>query len=513
MRTRSPAGAALAAITVLFGGVAVLMSSSAPAKDPPKRKALGIFSDSGDIGQVKKPGAVKVVDAARGTYLVSGGGENMWHDRDGFRFVWKKASGDLALAADIAWQGKSAQPHRKACLIFRQSLDADAPYVDAVLHGNGLASLQYRETRGGPTREIQSNVTAPSRIAIEKRGHDVWMSVAPRGQGLRPAGGSFRMALADPYYVGLAVSAHDNDALETATFSLVELTVPLPPPASAMPAIESTLEVVTIASTDRRVVHHTTDHIEAPNWSRDGKYFLFNSGGRIYRLPESGGTPQPVDTGAAVKCNNDHGLSPDGRWLAISDQSDPDGKSRIHLLPAAGGPPRRITPLAPSYWHGWSPDGKTLAYCAERGGEYDIYVIGTAGGPETRLTSAKGLDDGPDYSPDGKYIYFNSDRTGLMQIWRMRPDGSGQEQLTRDGHNDWFAHPSPDGKWIVFLSYDKDVKGHPPNKDVTLRLMPAAGGEIQVLAKLFGGQGTINVPSWSPDSQRVAFVSYRPVYR
>src|SRR6185369_7471120 len=253
----------------------------------------------------------------------------------------------------------------------------------------------------------------PSRIAIEKRGHDVWMSVAPRGQGLSRAGGSFRMALADPYYVGLAVSAHDNDALETAAFSLVELTVPLPPPASAMSAIESTLEVVTIASTDRRVVYHTTDHIEAPNWSRDGKYFLFNSGGRMYRLPESGGTPQPVDTGAAIKCNNDHGLSPDGRWLVISDQSDPDNKSRIHLLPAAGGAPRRITSLAPSYWHGWSPDGKTLAYCAERGGEYDIYAIATAGGSETRLTSAKGLDDGPDYSPDGKYIYFNSDRTGL----------------------------------------------------------------------------------------------------
>ena len=136
------------------------------------------------------------------------------------------------------------------------------------------------------------------------------------------------------------------------------------------------------------------------------------------------------------------------------------------------------------------------------------------GGEETRLTTAKGLDDGPDYSPDGKYIYFNSERSGLMQIWRMKPDGSEQEQVTSDDYNNWFAHPSPDGRWIVFISFPKEISSnaHPANKDVMLRLMPASGGKIQVLAKLFGGQGTINVPSWSPDSQSVAFVSYQLVY-
>ena len=170
-----------------------------------------------------------------------------------------------------------------------------------------------------------------------------------------------------------------------------------------------------------------------------------------------------------------------------------------------------MTPVGPSYWHGWSPDGKTLAYCAERGGEYDVYTIPVAGGEEKRLTTAKALDDGPDYSPDGEWIYFNSERTGLMQIWRMRADGSEQQQVTSDGHADWFPHPSPDGKWVAFLSYEKDVQGHPPNKDVTIRMMPAGGGEIQVLAKPFGGQGTINVPSWSPDSLHLAFVSYRLV--
>jgi TolB protein len=171
--------------------------------------------------------------------------------------------------------------------------------------------------------------------------------------------------------------------------------------------------------------------------------------------------------------------------------------------------PKLITETGASYWHGWSPDGRTLAYCAERNGGFDIYTIPADGGAETRLTTADGLDDGPDYSPDGRWIYFNSDRSSRMQIWRMRTDGHRQEQVTEDDLNNWFPHPSPDGKWLVFLSYERDVQGHPENKDVSLRIMPLGGGKIEVLARLFGGQGTINVPSWSPDSRRVAFVSYQ----
>jgi Tol biopolymer transport system component len=171
-----------------------------------------------------------------------------------------------------------------------------------------------------------------------------------------------------------------------------------------------------------------------------------------------------------------------------------------------------VVSARPSYWHGWSPDGKTLVYCAERNGNYDVYSIPVEGGEERRLTTAEGLDDGPEYSPDGKWIYFNSERSGLMQIWRMRPDGTEQELVSRGAPSaDWFAHPSPDGRWIVYLAYDKAVKGHPPNQNVVLKIMPAGGGEPRVLATLFGGQGTINVPSWSPDSRQVAFVSYRPV--
>jgi Tol biopolymer transport system component len=278
------------------------------------------------------------------------------------------------------------------------------------------------------------------------------------------------------------------------------------------PALHCTLEAVNIGSKDRRAIYHTLDHIEAPNWTRDGRYFLFNSGGRIYRLPAEGGKPERIETGSAGQCNNDHGLSPDGARLAISDQSR-GGKSRVYILPASGGEPRQITPLAPSYWHGWSPDGSTLAYCAERNGEFDVYTISAEGGEEKRLTTAKGLDDGPEYSPDGKFIYFNSERTGSMQVWRMKADGIEQEQVTSDEFNNWFPHLSPDGKWMVFLTYEKGVAGHPANQAVRLRMMPVAGGAVQELARLFGGQGTINVPSWSPDSRQVAFVSYEQIRR
>jgi hypothetical protein len=431
----------------------------------------------------------------------------MWVTNVALHFAWKKMSGDLALTADISFRGQGGDPHRKACLIVRQTLDADSAYADAALHGDGLTSLQYREFGGGPTREIQANVTGPLRLRLEKRGSYVSMSIAPPGESLRPAGGSFRLELQDAFYVGLGVCAHNDDHLETAVFSHVDLK---PLPSSAPDARRqriSTLETVAIASKDRRAVWWTTNLIEAPNWSRDGAHLYFNGGGRIQRIPRAGGEPHPIDTGFATRNNNDHGLSPDGTQLVISDQSQPDRKSRIYTLPVGGGTPRLVVDRAPSYWHGWSPDGLTLAYCAERDGEYDIYTVPVTGGEETRLTTARGLDDGPDYSPDGKFIYFNSDRTGRMHIWRMRPDGSAQEQVTRDEWNNWFAHPSPDGRWLVFLSYEPEVKGHPENKDVMLRLMSLADGSIDVLAKLFGGQGTLNVPSWSPDSRHVAFVS------
>jgi Tol biopolymer transport system component len=298
--------------------------------------------------------------------------------------------------------------------------------------------------------------------------------------------------------------------VEKAVFSNVELKTAAPRAAVAS-TLYSTLEIITVASTDRRVVYVAPERFEAPNWMPDGKNLLFNRNGHMEKIALTGGTSQIIDTGFAIRCNNDHGISPDGTEMVISDQSQEEHRSLVYIVPIGGGPPRRITQNSPSYWHGWSPDGGTLAFVGQRNEEFDIYTIPAAGGEETRLTTAKGLDDGPEYSPDGKYIYFNSERTGRMQIWRMRADGSEQEQVTFDEFNNWFPHISPDGLEMVFLTYDASVTGHPENKDVMLRLMSLKDKKISVLAKLLGGQGTMNVPSWSPDGRQFAFVSYQLV--
>lgn len=468
----------------------------------------GIFEGSVDIGNVGYSGSVEF-DPSDSSYTLSGSGTNMWSDRDELHFVWKKISGDISLAADIEWVGEGLDPHRKACLIIRQGLDGSSVYVDAALHGDGLTSLQYRDIPGGNTREVQSNISSPGRVKIEKTGNYFSMSLAKAGEPFRSSGCTLNLPISEPFYIGLGVCAHNNSAVETAVFSNVIMDRIIEKPDS-LKNIESTLETIAISSFDRRVVMHTQEHIEAPNWSPDGHYLVYNSSGRLFRIPVNGGEPQLIPTGFAARINNDHGISPDGTRLVISDQTE-TGRSLIYTLPIEGGDPEKITTRGPSYWHGWSPDGKTLTYCAERNGNYDIYTIPVSGGVEKRLTSEEGLDDGPEYSPDGQYIYFNSVRTGTMQIWRMKPDGSDPEQITTDEYNDWFAHPSPDGRWIVYVTFGTDVPAgsHPPNKNVMLRIMDLETREVRIMAKLFGGQGTINVPSWSPDSKHVAFVSYR----
>jgi len=468
---------------------------------------VGLFENHTDIGTVLHPGSAGY-DETKKTYTLSGSGENMWSTADAFHFVWKKMSGDFTLAADISFIGTDGNAHRKAVLAVRQNLDADAAYADIALHGNGMTSLQSRDQKGAATHEIQSNISGPQRVRLEKRGKYFYMSVAGPGEELHNAGGSMRLALEVPFYVCIGVCAHDKDVVERAVFSNVDLASTASDPARK-PVLQSTLEMIAVTSTDRRVVYVAPGKFEAPNWTPDGTSLIFNSGGRLLRIPATGGKPETIDTGFAIRANNDHGISPDGTLLAISDQSQEPRRSLIYILPIGGGKPRRVTEKSPSYWHGWSPDGKTLAYCGERNGEFDIYTISVEGGEETRLTTAKGLDDGTEYSPDGQYIYFNSERSGAMQIWRMKPDGTEQEQVTSDEFNNWFPHLSPDGKRMVFLTYDKSVTGHPENKDVMLRMMLLSDKKIGILAKLFGGQGTINVPSWAPDSRRLAFVSYQ----
>jgi hypothetical protein len=499
--------------TSFFGRwVKLALEDKLPRYDPSSPsepgKAVGLFEGHQDVGEVRHRGSVAFDESTR-TYTVVGSGANMWGAKDAFHYAWKRVDGDVSLSAYLGFVGQGKEPHRKACLVFRQDLDADSPYVDAAVHGDGLTSLQFRNSKGDQTHEVQTSLSSPQRLLIEKKGKYVRLYVDTH-KGWDFTGAAVRIELREPFYVGIGVCAHNDAVTEKATFSHVELGAPLPA-SSRGPMVVSTLETMSIPSTDRRVVYLTNKRIEAPNWLRDGRTLIYNSEGRIHRIAATGGTPEVIATGFATRCNNDHGLSPDGARLAISDQSQGDHKSRIYTLPVTGGEPKVVTPNGPSYWHGWSPDGRMLAYCAERDGEFDIYTIPVEGGPETRLTTAKGLDDGPEYSPDGRWIYFNSVRTGAMQIWRMRPDGGEQEALTDDAFNNWFPHPSPDGRALVFLSYEKDVTGHPANKDVTLRRMTLADRKIDVLARFYGGQGTINVPCWSPDGRKIAFVTYQQI--
>ena len=472
---------------------------------------MGIFEGHADVGTVLHAGST-TYDASKGTYTVTGSGNNMWIAEDDFQFAWKKMSGDASVAADISILGQGGNPHKKAVLMIRQSLESDSVYVDIALHVNGLTALQFRDEKGAVTNDIELNLSEPppKRLRLAKHGDFFYMFMANAGEELHFSGVAMRVPMNAPFYVGIGMCAHDKDVNEKGMFSKVEVS-DLTFDSSAKPTLYSAMETLAVTSNSRHMVYSVAERFEAPNWMRDGATLLFNSGGRLFKLPATGGKPQMLDTGFATQCNNDHGFSPDSTLLAVSDQSQGERKSRVYLLPAAGGTPKLMTQRAPSYWHGWSPDGKTLAFVGERNGEFDIYIIPSAGGEETRLTTAPGLDDGPEYSPDGKYIYFNSERSGWMQIWRMHADGSEQERVITDDSNDWFPHLSPDGKWMVFLSYEKDVKGHPENKNVELRLMSLSDNKISVLAKLFGGQGTINVPSWSPDSKQIAFVSYQLV--
>jgi Tol biopolymer transport system component len=277
--------------------------------------------------------------------------------------------------------------------------------------------------------------------------------------------------------------------------------------------IGSVLEILEVPSGRLEKIYASAQPFEAPNWTVDGKSLIYNVSGRaagagqLLRFDLASKQTALLETDPTLKCNNDHVLSFDGTMLGIS--ASHGGQSQIFTLPATGGTPKPVTSLAPSYLHGWSPDGQWLVFTGGRSSKFDIYKLPAAGGDEVRLTDAPGLNDGPEFSPDGQFIYFNSSRTGKMQLWRMKPDGTGQEALTHDEFNNWFPHVSPDGKWLVFVSFGSDVKpdDHPYYKQIYLRLMPVAGGSAKVIAYVYGGQGTINVPSWSPDSRRIAFVS------
>ena len=470
---------------------------------------VGIFAGDTDVGDPLKKGSV-VYDDTQQRYVIEGAGTNMWTNHDEFHFVWQRISGDFIATARASFIGKGVEQHRKIGWIVRSSLDGDAAQVSVVLHGDGLTSLQFRKSKGANVEEFRSEISGPDILQLERKGDTYKLSVAHFGDVFGDPK-QVSIDLGNQVYVGLFVCSHNKDVIEKAMFDNVRITRPAPD--NFVPYrdyIGSDLEIMDVTSGQRSIIYTASDSFQAPNWTKDGRALIFNRNGRLYRFDLKAKQPAAIETGFATNNNNDHVLSFDGRMIAISNHSKDDGNASIvYTLPVKGGVPRRITAKGPSYLHGWSPDGKSLVFTGGRDNEFDIYKIPSTGGEEINLTKSSGLDDGPEFTPDGKYIYFNSTRSGTMQIWRMKPDGTNQEQVTNDEYNNWFPHISPDGKWIVFLSFLKDVNpnDHPFYKHVYIRLMPFNEVKPRVIAYVYGGQGTINVPSWSPDSKRIAFVS------
>jgi TolB protein len=487
--------------SLLFTG----LSLSASAQN-----TLGIFEGSQDIGTGVKPGSATYVPATQ-QYILSGAGYNIWFDHDEFRYAYKKMKGDFLLYTRADFVGQNGvDPHRKVGWMVRKSLDGNSAQVNAVEHGDGLTSLQYRKTAGATTEEIKSKITHANVIQLERKGNTYTMRVAEFGKPFVTEQVT-DLDLGDEVYVGLFVGSHNADVVETGVFRDVRIAVPAP--ANLVPYhdyLASNIEVLDVASGHREIIYTSPKSLQAPNWRPDNKSLIYNSEGLIYNFDLATKQPTVIPTGEVKNNNNDHVLSFDGKQLGLSSGVDKLGGSIGYSVSSTGGTPKQLTPRGPSYLHGWSPDAKSIIFTGQRNQEFDIYRIPAGGGKEVRLTTATGLDDGPEYTPDGKYIYFNSARTGTMQIWRMKADGSQQEAITKGDYQDWFPHISPDGKWIVFVSFLKEevpASDHPFYKHVYLRLLPIAGGEPKVIAYVYGGQGTINTPSWSPDSKKVAFVS------
>lgn len=476
---------------------------------------LNQFENQTDIGSIHQTGSCEY-DPEQQAYTIAGAGANIWEDHDDFHFVWRRMSGNFIVTTLAEFIGKGVNPHRKFGWMARANLHISSPEVSTGIHGDGLVSLQFRRAQGGQTEEVQAPLNGADVIQLERKGDTYIMSAARYGEPFTAVQVG-EIDLGQEVYVGLFVCSHDEDVVEKATFRNVRIVVPVKEGFDReKDPFGSQLEILDIASGHRKIIYRTDDVFEAPNWTRDGKALIFNSKGRLYRFDLETKIPSLIDTDGIVRNNNDHVLSFDGNMLAISSHTGKDNISIVYTVPVQGGKPKQVTLTGPSYLHGWSPDGKFLVFTGLRNGDYDIYRISVDGGEETQLTDVPGLDDGPEYTPDGKYIYFNSVRSGRMHIWRMKPDGSDQEQLIHDEYNNWFPHISPDGKQVVFVTYlvsEVEPGDHPAAKRVYLRSMPLDGGTLKVLAYLYGGQGTMNVPSWSPDGKKVAFVSNTVPYK
>ena len=500
-------------VLFLFIGCKQSRTNSVITSPMNENNNFGVFENQSTIGNPALHGSVNYNDETQ-EYNIKGSGINMWAAADQFQFLYKSIQGDFIVRAHMEFIGEGVDPHRKIGWIIRNSLNGDAPHVNATVHGDGLTSLQYRSIIGGETKEVVSSNKTPNVVQLERRGNTYFMSTAKFGEPFTTVQLQ-DLNLKNEVFIGLYVCAHNKDVIEEAVFSNVRI---IKPAATDFEPyrdyLGSNLEIMNVTNGHRKIVFQSAHSLQAPNWVNNDKELVYNSNGFLYSYNLVDETVNQINTGFANNNNNDHVFSFDEKILGISHHnSDDHNDSSIYIMePKGDSLPKKIThdDVGASYLHGISPDNKTLIYTANRDGKYDLFSIDVDTREEIQLTDTKDLDDGSEYSPDGKYIYFNSNRTGNMQLWRMNADASNPEQLTFDTHyKDWFPHVSPDGKWIAFISFPPNIDfgDHPFYKHCTLRLMPSNGGEPKIIAYIYGGQGSINVPSWSKDSKRIAFVT------
>lgn len=473
-------------------------------------QSLGIFDNHLDVGAVKNQGSASY-DEEKQVYTLTGSGTNMWFGSDEFHYLWKAIQGDFILRARMEFEGEGVESHRKIGWIVRNNLAPDSPHVNAAVHGDGLTALQYRQKSGEETKEVRSEVEAPDVVQLERRGDKFIMSVAKFGKEFRSV--EVDLELRNDVFVGLYITSHNPDVTEKAVFRNVRIIKPASEGFEPYrDYIGSRLEIMNVETGHRKVLLTSAHSIQAPNWKKSGE-LIYNSNGWLYTYNLESGKVEMLNTGFANNNNNDHVLNFSEEKIAISHHNPEDnGNSSIYYLASGGNDePVKVTKIGvgASYAHGWSPTGDRILFTGDRNGQFDIYSVDIETGEEHQLTDTKRLDDGSEYSADGKYIYFNSNRTGTMQLWRMKADGSDETQLTFDELNDWFPHVSPNQEELVFISFPKEIDSgdHPFYKHCLLRKMLVEGGEPEVIAYIYGGQGSINVPSWSPDGKYIAFVT------
>jgi TolB protein len=508
-RTSSPCFRRLSQLSILV--VALLMARlalSAPMKP------LGAFDHHQDVGNPKLAGNA-VYNPSDQTYMLSSAAPNAGTALEQLHLGWKKIKGDFIIQASVRFAGTGAHPGRELGIMVRDALASSSRYAAASVRGDSLTALKYRAADGAAAAQVEVSSFQPTDIQLARTGNRFTFSSAVFGENYKSV--SQDVTLTDEVYVGPFVGSHAVGVVAQAVFSNVRVIIP--PGPGFKPYTDflgSHLEVMDVATGHRRILHSEPGSIQSPNWTPDGKLIYNSAEGVMYTYDIAKNTALELETGACRQNNNDHVLSFDGKMLALSNFSGEPSRSVAFVLPVTGSAhPRQITSpeAGHTFLHGWSPDGKTLVFTGGRKGETgdyrNLWSVDVETKVETALTPPGTLDDGPEYTPDGKYIYFNSVRTGTMQIWRMRPDGSNPEQVTFDESNDWFPHISPDGKWLVYIAFPKDMNpwSHPFYKQCYIRLMPTSGGVPKTIGYIYGGQGSMNTPGWSPDSKRIAFVS------